>query len=137
MSAGQFSPFSHGPHLRPGDVGVYPSDVSAVGASDDVLPSHYPGVVQDSVGRQLRGLYGSRLVGNDSGNEYLPIRKFKFFPDFLIQLMADVRRFQGDSAGIYLEDKVNDVPEGRVGCMGTALASPAGMEANLVFGNIA
>ena len=51
--------------------------------------------------------------------------------------MAGVRRFQGDSAGIYLEYKVNDVPERKVGCMGTVLASPAGMEANLVFGNIA
>ena len=60
--------FGYGPHLCPADVRVDAVAVPTIGAGDDILAPHDPGVGQDTIRDQFGRLYGRRLVGDDPRN---------------------------------------------------------------------
>src|SRR5262249_52699377 len=80
----QLGAFSHGLHLFPTHVWGDSVSVSAIGAGDDVLTPHDPGVGQDAIRDQFGGFYGRCLVSDDPRDVDLALGKLDFFPEFPI-----------------------------------------------------
>src|SRR5689334_21964192 len=103
---------------------------AAVGARRDVLRAYEARHAREALCDELRMLDDVRSVADDTGHELPAARQLRFFPHAPLVLVARVRALDEISAGLHLQDEVDDVLQRHIARVRAGPAAPADVVAH-------
>jgi hypothetical protein len=110
---------------------------AAVGSGQHVLAPHDVGQPDEALGDEVGVLDDVGVVGDDTRDELLALRKRHVLPHPPLVLVAGVGLLHGVVAGVDLEDEPDGVAQRRVVGMGPVPAAPADVVADPLLGQAA